>query len=107
MECHLVEVDEHCPELRVCLMIQVDFDFPAQNGYPAYRDALWIDENANLTESDLTTLKQARYSTWKSDVDAAVVNTTDYGDSDPPATPSAKPSPDPNPTPPPLIPPLK
>lgn len=64
-------------------MKQIVFEIPAQNGYPLYRDALWVEDGSVLTDEEIETMKQDRYTAWKNDMDFATTNIEPRIDSDP------------------------
>lgn len=54
-------------------MRQIPFEIPAHDGYPLYRDALWVEDDSVLSDDEIETMKQARGSSWKANVDYAVI----------------------------------
>lgn len=43
-------------------MIKIDFSFDTH--YGVYRDALYLDDNHNLTEQEIEAMKQERVNNW-------------------------------------------
>lgn len=79
-------------------MRQIIFEIPAKNGYPLYRDALWVADDAVLSDSDIETMRQARHDAWKTWIDTAADFTpTPDSQTVPPETDPTPPPPNPLP----------
>ena len=50
-------------------MVKIDFEFDSEHG--VYRDAIVLDENHGLSDSQIEEMKQARFDNWKAHIEAA------------------------------------
>jgi hypothetical protein len=50
-------------------MVKIDFEFDSEHG--VYRDAIVLDENHGLSDSQIEEIKQTRFDNWKAHIEAA------------------------------------
>jgi hypothetical protein len=60
-----------CQIFWILIMIKIDFEFDTPNGI--FKDAIHLPENHELSEIDITALKQQRLDNWLAIVNPAPV----------------------------------